>query len=246
MNLDIISSNKSFGGWHKQYRHRSNVCWGARCASPSTCRPRPSPARKSRCSTGSPVSPAPTRTSCKSRGPAHRRRARHRSGSAGHQPRGEGWRTIPAMTSAWGRGSTSTPPRPLAGSLPDVRLRHPGAARAHRDPLPGLDEARHQRPLHGGHGALIAALREPGRYRSVSAFSPISHPEPLPLGPEGPRRLPRQQPLLWREWDACQLLRHHDSPPLPTLVDVGLDDPFLAEQLGIDTLAEVAATRAWP
>ena len=53
-------------------------------------------------------------------------------------------------------------------------------------------------------------------------------------------------PLLWQEWDACQLLRHHDSPPLPTLVDVGLDDPFLAEQLGIDTLAEVATTRAWP
>ncbi len=50
-------------------------------------------------------------------------------------------------------------------------------------------------------------------------------------------------PLLWQEWDACQLLRHHDAQPLPTLVDVGLDDPFLAEQLGIDALAEVAAAK---
>ena len=47
-------------------------------------------------------------------------------------------------------------------------------------------------------------------------------------------------------WWHCQPLPHQANPPLPTLVDVGLYDPFLAEQLGIDTLAEVAATRAWP
>ncbi|WP_258224445.1 alpha/beta hydrolase-fold protein, partial [Aeromonas sp. HMWF017] len=48
------------------------------------------------------------------------------------------------------------------------------------------------------------------------------------------------------EWDACQLLRHQPVTPLPTLVDVGLDDPFLAEQLHIDALAEVAASKEWP
>jgi hypothetical protein len=74
----------------------------------------------------------------------------------------------------------------------------------------------------------------------VSAFSPISHPSRCPWGQKALGAYLGNNPLLWQEWDACQLLRHHDSPPLPTLVDVGLDDPFLAEQLGIDTLAE------WP
>ncbi|MNG95524.1 S-formylglutathione hydrolase YeiG [compost metagenome] len=98
----------------------------------------------------------------------------------------------------------------------------------------------------GGHGALIAALREPGRYRSVSAFSPISHPSRCPWGQKALGAYLGNNPLLWQEWDACQLLRHHEPAPLPTLVDVGLDDPFLDEQLGIDALAEIAATKAWP
>ena len=53
---------------------------------------------------------------------------------------------------------------------------------------------------------------------------------------------------LWQEWDACQLLRHHDSPPLPTLVDVGLDDPFLAgaARHRHPGRRRLAATRAWP
>ena len=98
----------------------------------------------------------------------------------------------------------------------------------------------------GGHGALIAALREPGRYRSVSAFSPISHPSRAPWGQKALGAYLGNNPLLWQEWDACQLLRHHDCQPLPTLVEVGLDDPFLTEQLGIDALAEIAAAKAWP
>ena len=93
---------------------------------------------------------------------------------------------------------------------------------------------------------LNAALREPGRYRSVSAFSPISHPSRCPWGQKALGAYLGNNPLLWQEWDACQLLRNESVKPLPTLVDVGLDDPFLAEQLHIDALADVAASKEWP
>lgn len=47
----------------------------------------------------------------------------------------------------------------------------------------------------GGHGALICALKNPGRYQSVSAFSPISNPLNCPLGREGVFPLPGRRPL---------------------------------------------------
>ena len=46
----------------------------------------------------------------------------------------------------------------------------------------------------GGHGALTLALRNPGRYRSVSAFAPIVAPTQVPLGREGARPLSRRRP----------------------------------------------------
>ena len=87
-------------------------------------------------------------------------------------------------------------------------------------------------------------LREPGRYRSVSAFSPISHPSRCPWGQKALGAYLGNNPLLWQV--GC--LPTAAPPRQPAPADPGgrgAGRPFLAEQLGIDTLAEVAA-RAWP
>ena len=85
----------------------------------------------------------------------------------------------------------------------------------------------------GGHGALTLALRHPELFRSVSAFAPISSPMNCPWGEKaltaylGPNR------EIWRAHDACELVRAGTSrgyyPDI--LVDQGLGDQFLAEQL---------------
>lgn len=82
----------------------------------------------------------------------------------------------------------------------------------------------------GGHGALVAALRNPGAYRSVSALAPIASPMRCPWGERafsgylGPDR------QSWRSYDACALIEDGHSVP-SILVDQGLDDPFLDSQL---------------
>lgn len=82
----------------------------------------------------------------------------------------------------------------------------------------------------GGHGALTIALRNPGRFRSVSAFAPIVSPLNCPWGEKalggylGPDR------SAWREYDACALIE--DGARLPDLlIDQGEADNFLHEQL---------------
>ena len=82
----------------------------------------------------------------------------------------------------------------------------------------------------GGHGALTIALRNPGRFRSVSAFAPIVSPMNCPWGEKalggylGPDR------MAWREYDACALIE--DGARLPDLlVDQGEGDDFLSDQL---------------
>lgn len=58
----------------------------------------------------------------------------------------------------------------------------------------------------GGHGALVCALRNPGRYLSLSAFAPICHPSDCPWGQKAFSRYLGEDPAAWREWDACALL----------------------------------------
>lgn len=82
----------------------------------------------------------------------------------------------------------------------------------------------------GGHGALTLALRQPARFKSVSAFAPIVSPIHCPWGEKalggylGPDR------ALWRAYDACALIE--DGARVPDiLVDQGLADTFLSTQL---------------
>jgi len=97
----------------------------------------------------------------------------------------------------------------------------------------------------GGHGALTIALRNPARFRSVSAFSPIVSPLNCPWGDKalggylGPDRAD------WRAYDACALIE--DGARLPDLlVDQGEADGFLEEQLKTLLLEDACARAGIP
>jgi S-formylglutathione hydrolase len=82
----------------------------------------------------------------------------------------------------------------------------------------------------GGHGALVCALRNPGQYRSVSAFAPIVAPAQVPWGHKAFGNYLGANHADWLDYDATQLVQQ--APRADTiLVDQGLGDKFLAEQL---------------
>lgn len=82
----------------------------------------------------------------------------------------------------------------------------------------------------GGHGAMTIALRNPGRFRSVSAFAPIVSPLNCPWGEKALGGYLGADRADWRAYDACALIA--DGARVDAiLVDQGEADPFLAEQL---------------
>ena len=92
----------------------------------------------------------------------------------------------------------------------------------------------------GGHGALTIGLRNPARFRSVSAFSPIVSPMNCPWGEKALTGYLGEDRSEWREYDACALIE--DGARLPDLlVDQGTADNFLAEQLKTHLLEEAVA-----
>ena len=82
----------------------------------------------------------------------------------------------------------------------------------------------------GGHGALTIALHHPGRYKSVSAFSPIVSPLNCPWGHKALGGYLGSDQEKWHAYDACSLISGA-SERLPILVDQGDADNFLDEQL---------------
>ncbi len=94
----------------------------------------------------------------------------------------------------------------------------------------------------GGHGALVTALRHPGRYRSVSAFSPIVAPSQVPWGQKALTAYLGEDRGRWRDWDAVELIANAPER-LALLVDQGEADEFLNSQLRPELL-EAACQRA--
>ena len=97
----------------------------------------------------------------------------------------------------------------------------------------------------GGHGALVLALRNPGRYRSVSAFSPIVAPTRVPWGEKAFSAYLGTDRDAWRAWDACELVADARER-LPLLVDQGEADEFLATQLQPERLQRACDAAGHP
>jgi S-formylglutathione hydrolase len=97
----------------------------------------------------------------------------------------------------------------------------------------------------GGHGALTIALRNPGRFRSVSAFAPIVAPSQVPWGEKALGRYLGEDRAAWAAYDAVALIAGGARLP-ELLVDQGSADNFLAEQLRTPLLEEACAAAGIP
>ena len=97
----------------------------------------------------------------------------------------------------------------------------------------------------GGHGALTLALNHPERFRSVSAFAPIAAPMQCPWGEKALTAYLGPDPAAWRAHDACALIADGRRAG-DILVDQGLADNFLAEQLRPERLEAACATAGIP
>lgn len=97
----------------------------------------------------------------------------------------------------------------------------------------------------GGHGALVCAFKNPGRYHSVSAFAPIAAPSQTPWGQKAFSRYLGADTRAWKAYDATELVR---QAVLSTsiLIDQGLADPYLSEQLQIDAFEKTCAAVGQP
>lgn len=82
----------------------------------------------------------------------------------------------------------------------------------------------------GGHGALILSLKNPGLYRSVSAFSPICNPINCAWGQKALEGYLGPDKEAWKEWDATELVAKYNGPPLELFLDQGDNDQFLKDQ----------------
>lgn len=97
----------------------------------------------------------------------------------------------------------------------------------------------------GGHGALTVALKNPGRFRSVSAFSPICSPMRCPWGEKALGGYLGHDRETWREYDSCELVAKA-SERLPLLIDQGGGDEFLKGQLRPELLRNACKQNAHP
>lgn len=83
----------------------------------------------------------------------------------------------------------------------------------------------------GGHGALTIALKNPDRYKSVSAFAPIVAPSAVPWGQKALPRYLGDNTETWKACDACALIHAGARFPGTILIDQGTSDKFLETQL---------------
>jgi S-formylglutathione hydrolase len=112
--------------------------------------------------------------------------------------------------------------RYLIDELPAVVAEHFPAADLSRQGITGHSM--------GGHGALTLHLKHPERFRSVSAFSPIVAPTQVPWGRKAFTAYLGDQSSVWREYDACELVKARPSSA-HILIDQGTMDQFLEREL---------------
>ena len=246
-NLELIASNKSFGGWHKRYRHRSsaNGCDMVFAVYlPPAAEHGPVP-----------VLYWLSGLTCTDENFMQKAGAQRMAAELGiaivapdTSPRGEGVPDDPDGNYDFGLGAgfyvnaTQAPFNRHYHMYDYVTQELPALVEAHF-PVTGVRAVSGHSM--GGHGALICAFKNPGRYVSVSAFSPICAPMDCPWGQKAFTGYLGDNRDAWAAWDASRLIG--DLPErLPLLVDQGGEDGFLAEQLLTERLSQAAEAAGHP
>ncbi|WP_313303755.1 S-formylglutathione hydrolase [Stutzerimonas balearica] len=248
MALEIVSSNKSFGGWHKRYRHRSSSL-GCDMVFAVYLPPQAEQGEKL------PVLYWLSGLTCTDENFMQKAGAQRLAAELGlvivapdTSPRGDGVPDDPDGAWDFGLGAGF-----YLNATEEPWAQHYRMYDYVVDELPALIEANFpvsdRRGISGhsmgGHGALVCALKNPGRYRSLSAFAPISNPMACPWGEKAFSRYLGPDRSRWRAWDACALLAEAKER-LPLLVDQGDRDDFMHGQLKPDALQAAADAAGHP
>jgi len=248
MTLEIVSSNKSFGGWHKRYRHRSSSL-GCDMVFAVYLPPQAEQGEKL------PVLYWLSGLTCTDENFMQKAGAQRLAAELGlvivapdTSPRGDGVPDDPDGAWDFGLGAGF-----YLNATEEPWAQHYRMYDYVVDELPALIEANFpvsdRRGISGhsmgGHGALVCALKNPGRYRSLSAFAPISNPMACPWGEKAFSRYLGADRSRWRAWDACTLLAEAKER-LPLLVDQGDRDDFMHGQLKPDALQAAADAAGHP
>lgn len=93
----------------------------------------------------------------------------------------------------------------------------------------------------GGHGALTIGLKNPNKFKSISAFAPIANPMDCPWGQKAFRGYLGENRTDWQKYDACALIANRARHPGSLLIDQGSEDPFLKDQLLPGKLTEACS-----
>ena len=246
MSIENLSSNKSFGGWHKQYSHVSNTL---------NCAMRFAIYLPPQASTGAkvPVLYWLSGLTCSDENFMQKAGAQRLAAELGiaivapdTSPRGEGVADDEGYDLGQGAGfyvnATQAPWNRhyqmydyVVNELPELI----------ESMFPVSDKRAIAGHSMGGHGALTIALRNPERYQSVSAFSPINNPVNCPWGQKAFTAYLGKDTDTWREYDASFLMRAAKQY-VPALVDQGEADNFLAEQLKPEVLEAAASSNNYP
>ncbi|RHW19726.1 S-formylglutathione hydrolase [Pseudomonas jilinensis] len=246
--LELVAANKSFGGWHKRYRHRSQVLGCdmvfAIYLPPQADQGGPLP-----------VLYWLSGLTCTDENFMQKAGAQRLAAELGlvivapdTSPRGDGVPDDPEGAYDFGLGAGF-----YVNATEQPWARHYRMYDYVVSELPALIEANFpvsdRRAISGhsmgGHGALICALKNPGRYLSVSAFAPISNPSNCPWGHKALGNYLGADREAWKAWDACELIATAEQQ-LPLLIDQGEDDSFLLEQLKPEALVQAASKAGHP
>ena len=248
MTLELLSSNRSFGGWHRRYRHRSSTL---DCDMQFAVYLPPQAEQGERL----PVLYWLSGLTCTDENFMQKAGAQRVAAELGlvlvapdTSPRGEGVPGDPEGAWDFGLGAgfylnASEQPWARHYRMHDYVVHElPALIEAH---LPVSERRGISGHSMGGHGALVCALRNPGRYRSLSAFAPISNPLDCPWGEKAFSRYLGEDRATWPAWDACILLAGA-TQKLPILVDQGDADSFLETQLKPLALKVAAEAVGYP
>ncbi|MDE1328987.1 S-formylglutathione hydrolase [Vibrio aestuarianus] len=241
MNIENISQAKVFGGWHKQYTHRSQAL-GCTMRFAIFLPPQAD------------HHPVPvlywlSGLTCNDENFMQKAGAFKEAAKLGiaivaadTSPRGEGVPDDPQGCYDLGLGAgfylnaTQAPWSQhyqmysyIVQELPDLIEQH----------FPVNDKRAISGHSMGGHGALTIGLKNATHYQSISAFSPICNPMQCPWGQKAFRHYLGNDQQAWKAYDAVELLSSH-TPKLPILVDQGEEDTFLHAQLKPERLAAAA------
>lgn len=249
MSLELLSSQKSFGGWHNRYRHRS-VILQCDMVFAVYLPPQAEPDAKL------PVLYWLSGLTCSDENFMQKAGAQRLAAELGlvlvapdTSPRGPDVPGDPDGAWDFGHGAgfyLNATEQPWAQHyrMHDYVVQElPALVEAN---FPVNDKRGISGHSMGGHGALVCALRNPGRYRSLSAFAPIANPSSCPWGEKAFTRYLGADRDAWRGWDACALLAERPARHLPILVDQGDADSFLDVQLKPAVLQAAAAAVGQP